>query len=67
MRHTRKLLPISGDTPYEVIEQIQGDVALSITGLPKCMTKEDIANMLTKKIGWKAIAQKVVIDKFDRT
>ena len=37
------------------------------TGFPKCMTKEDVADLLRTKCGWKVLVIKPIQDKFDRS
>ena len=60
----KALLP--DDWRYTGIEEVRGDVEWNITGLPKCLTKQDIVSTFLGKNGWKILVGMAAPDKFDR-
>lgn len=54
------------DSRYEGAEGVCGDIEYNATSFPRCMTKEDVADLLRTKCGWKVLVIKPIQDKFDR-
>ena len=55
------------DGRYQGVGDVRGDLEYTAAGSPKCMAKEDVANLLRTKCEWKVLVTRPVQDKYDNT